>query len=156
MGFRVTKEYWCDTCGQSFKDEWTWYHKHIKYAGGSALWHQSQGIEGAKNEDEAFNKICNKFGFAKGTDTCNVQHAFYDEKVIKCIIDGMRNGMIHNEAWESDDDPTRLSNHKAAEFIEKSIPKLKAAYNAFIQKAIKEKREEYERKISYLEDRIEE
>jgi hypothetical protein len=152
MGSRVTKEYWCDTCGQSFKDEWTWYHKHIKYAGGSALWHLSKRIENAESEDEAFYEICKKFGFSKGTATCNVGHAFYDEEVIKCIIDGMRNGMIHNEDWECDGDPETLSNDKVADFIEKSIPNLKIAYNDFIKRAINDTREEYERKIVYLED----
>ena len=154
MGSRITKEYWCDTCGKEFRDEHEYYHSHSKYAGGSALWTLSKRIEKAETEEEAFDEICNKFGFAKGTSTCNVRHAFYDEEVIKCIVDGMRSGMIHNEAWECESDPDRLSNHKVADFIEKSIPKLKKAYNDFIQKASNEKRKELEREIYYLESRM--
>jgi hypothetical protein len=140
MGSKVTKECWCDTCGKTFKDGWTFYHKHDKYSGGSALWHLSRRIEKANSEEEAFDELCEHFGFSKGDSVCNVGHAFYDEEVIKCIIDGMRSGMIHNEGWQFDGDPETLSNHKVAEFIERNVSRLKKTYNDFIEKAVINKR----------------
>ena len=141
MGSRITKEYWCDTCGKGFNNEHDYTHKHSKYAGGSGLWHLSKRVESAENKEE-------------GTATCNVRHAFYDEEVIKCIIGGMRCNMIHNEGWEQESDRETLSNHKVADFIEKSIPKLKKAYNDFIKRASNEKRNELEKEINYLEGRM--
>ena len=154
MGSRITKEYWCDTCGKGFNNEHDYTHEHSKYAGGSGLWHLSNRVESAENEEESFDEICDHFGFSKGTSTCNVRHAFYDEEVINCIIEGMRSNMIHNEGWEQESDCETLSNHKVADFIEKSIPKLKKAYNDFIQRASNEKRKELESEIDYLEDRM--
>ena len=154
MGRRITKEYWCDTCGKDFNNEHDYTHKHSKYAGGSGLWHLSKRVESAENEEEAFDEICDHFGFSKGIATCNVGHAFYDEEVIKCIIEGMRCNMIHNEGWEQEGDCETLSNYKVADFIEKSIPQLKKAYNDFIQRASNEKRKELESEIDYLEGRM--
>ena len=154
MGSRITKEYWCDTCGKEFNDEHDFTHKHSKYAGGSGLWHLSRRVELAESEEERVDEICDHFGFSKGTATCNVRHAFYNEEVIKCVIEGMRCNMIHNEDWEQEGDLEMLSNHKVADFIEKSIPKLKKAYNDFIQRASNEKRKELEHEINHLESRM--
>jgi hypothetical protein len=154
MGSRVIEEYWCDTCDKCFSDEHVYYHSHSKYAGGSGLWHLSRRVELAESEEEKIDAICQHFGFSNGTATCNVRHAFYDEEVIKCIIKGMRYNMIHNENWEQEGDVTMLSNDKVADFIEKSIPKLKKAYNDFIKRASNEKRKELEKEIYYLESRM--
>ena len=66
----------------------------------------------------------------------------------------MRCNMIHNEGWEQEGDRETLSNDKVADFIEKSIPKLKKAYNDFIKRASNEKRNELEKEINYLEGRM--
>ena len=153
MGSRVIKEYWCDTCGKEFRSEHAWYHTHIKYAGGSALWHLSTGIRKAKDEEAAFDELCDHFGFSSRTSVINVRHAFYDEDVIHCIIEGMRENMIHNENWETDADPVRLSDRESAAFIEMNVHKLKKAYNAFIDRAYEQKRNEMNQELECLKER---
>jgi hypothetical protein len=152
MGSKVTSEYWCDTCGKTYDNCHDFYHEHSKYTSGNNLFVLERNILKAKNEEKAFEELCDWFGCHPKANGDNIHHAFFDESVIKCIIKGMREGMIHNEdaKCECECSAWYKSNKEVADFIEKNIPKLKDAYNNFIERVVEQKRKE----LGYLENRI--
>ena len=155
MGSRITREYWCDTCGYSSNNQHDFYHSHSKYTAGGELDILDHRLKHAKNEEEKFKELCDWFGFHPGESSCNVRHAKYDEAIIRCIIQGMREGRIHNDeatcececsAWYRD-------SPEIADYIEESIPKLKEAYNAAIDREIQERSKEMESELRHLSSR---
>ena len=155
MGSRITKEYWCDTCGYSSNNQHDFYHNHGKYTAGGELDILDRRLKHAKNEEEKFEELCDWFGFHPGESSCNVRHAKFDESIIRCIVKGMRENMIHNDeaTCECECSDWYKSSPEIANYIEESIPKLKEAYNAMIDRAIESRRKEMESELSYLSSR---
>lgn len=155
MGSRVTKEYWCDTCGFKSNDSHNFYHDHNKYTSGSALYTLEVRLRNAKSEDEKFNELCDWFGFSSGEGLCNVRHAKYDEAIIDCMIKGMRGNMIHNE--DADCECLCSAWYKSApdlaDYIESKVPDLKDAFNKMIDSAAAVEEQEMQSRLNYLKSR---
>ena len=53
---RITREYWCDTCGYTSNNEHDFYHNHGKYTAGSSLSILEHRLKHAEDEKE-FQKV---------------------------------------------------------------------------------------------------
>jgi len=155
MGSRITREYWCDTCGYKSNDQHDFYHSHGKYTAGGSISILESRLRQAENEKQKFKELCDWFGFSPGEPLCNVRLAKYDEKIIRCIVQGMREGMIHNEdaTCECECSAWYKSAPDIADYIESKIPDLKAAFNNMIDRAAEAKKEEMERDLNHLKSR---
>jgi hypothetical protein len=155
MGSRITREYWCDTCGYRSSDQHDFYHNHGKYTAGNSISILELRLRNAENEKEKFSELCDWFGFHPGEGLCNVRLAKYDENIIKCIIKGMREGMIHNEdaTCECECSKWYKSAPDIADYIESKIPELKAAFNNMIDRAVVEEERRMQSDLNYLKSR---
>lgn len=155
MGSRITKEYWCDTCGYTSNNQHDFYHNHGKYTAGGSISILEARLRSAEDEEEKFKELCDWFGFHPGEGLCNVHHAKYDESIIRCIIQSMRENMIHNEeaTCECECSAWYKSAPDIADYIESKIPDLKAAFNNMIDRAAAEREHEMNSDLSYLKSR---
>ena len=149
MGSRITREYWCDTCGYTSNNEHDFYHNHGKYTAGSSLSILEHRLKYAEDEKEKFKELCNWFGFSQ------VRLAKYNENIIRCIIQGMREGMIHNDDATCDCECSAWykSAPDIADYIESKIPDLKAAFNNMIDIATEAKAKEMKQELAHLTSR---
>ena len=128
MGYQVIKEMFCDSCNKEFKREHD-YRMHNQIVGGGSLMILKSRING---EDTLEGKLYYLYDWF--LDSSTIGRLIYDESLIRCVINAMRNRMIHCESESDTEHDWYCSDDELADFIEANIPTIKTKFNELVQK----------------------